>query len=149
MTDNEQTNPGPTTNQAESQAPDTPHEPLRLPRGAFLALTKTGGADSTPQAVVVYPDGRAAYTVHGVNQKDYSRLRRVLNDAQVLGLRKLLDQTGFWKAESGSKENANAVRYEIAARLGQRVNSIELYEGNVPERLEPLIERLTKLLPET
>ena len=70
----------------------TPHQPLRLPRGAFLVFTKTGGPDSTPQALVLYPDGRVAYDAHGVNQKDYSRLRRVLNDAQVLGLRKLLDQ---------------------------------------------------------
>src|SRR5690348_11339012 len=130
MTDNEQTNPVSTTDQTELQTP-APREPLRLPRGAFLALTKTGGADSTPQALVVYPDGRVAYVVRGLNQRDYSHWRRVLKDAQVLGLRKLLDQTGFWKAESGSEENANAVRYEIAARLGQRVNSIELFEGNV------------------
>lgn len=149
MNENEKRNSTPTTDQTESQVPTepAPREPLRLPRGAFLALRKTGGADATPQELVVYPDGRVAYDVRGVPQKEYTRLRRALNDAQVLGLRKLLDQTGFWKAES-SAPRPDAAMYEIAGRLGQRVNSIELSEGNISERLEPLVERLTKLLPE-
>lgn len=151
MTDNEQTNPISTPDQTEAQATTEPtaREPLRLPRGAFLALRTTGSADSTPREVVVYPDGRISYDVRGVPQKEYTRLRRALNDAQVLGLRKLLDQTGFWKAESSSGQSPDGVMYEIAGRLGQRHNSIEIFQGDVPERLQPLVERLTKLLPDT
>ncbi|HZQ10679.1 MAG TPA: hypothetical protein VFD70_29145 [Anaerolineae bacterium] len=123
-------------------------EPLKLPRGAFLAMRKNGATDTERRELVVYPDGRVAYDVRGVPQKEYNQLRRTLNDAQILALRKLLDQTGFWKAEVDETPSAQESSYEITARLGQRSNSIKLFEASVPERLAPLVERLTKLLPE-
>jgi hypothetical protein len=89
-----------------------------------------------------------AYDARGVPQKEYNRLRRVLNDAQVLGLRKLLDQSNFWKSESVGEQNPDAHAYEIAARIGQRSNEIELFDGSVPENMTTLVERLTKLLPD-
>lgn len=122
-------------------------EPLRLPRGAFLALRKSGGLHFTSRTVVLYPDGRVAYDLRAVPQKEYNRLRRVLNDGQIQSLRKLLDQTGFWRAETTGKQNPDAYAYEVAARLGQRANAIELYDGSVPDRLSPLLERLAALLP--
>jgi hypothetical protein len=87
---------------------DVKQEPLKLPRGAFLALRKSGGLNFTTREVVVYPDGRVAYDARGVPQKEYNRLRRVLNDAQVLGFRKLLDQSNFWKSESVGAQNPDA-----------------------------------------
>lgn len=128
--------------------PETKPEPLRLPRGAFVGLRKSGGLHFTTSEVVVYPDGRVAYDARGVPQKEYTRLRRVLNDGQTLSLRKLLDQTNFWQAESGGVQNPDAYAYEVAARLGQRSNEVEVFDGSLPESLQPLIERLQKLLPE-
>lgn len=123
-------------------------EPLKLPRGGFIAFRKSGGIHFSTREVVVYPDGRVAYDARGVPQKEYNRLRRALNDAQIISLRKLLDQTNFWKAESGGQQNPDAFAYEIAARLGTRSNEVHVFDGSVPENLKPLIERLTKLLPE-
>ncbi len=123
-------------------------EPLKLPRGGFIAFRKSGGIHFSTREVVVYPDGRVAYDARGVPQKEYNRLRRALNDAQIISLRKLLDQTNFWKAESGGQQNPDAFAYEIAARLGTRSNEVQVFDGSVPENLKPLIERLTKLLPE-
>src|SRR5581483_10168771 len=123
-------------------------EPLHLPRGAFIAFRKSGGAEFSTREVVLYPDGRVAFDARGVPQKEYNRLRRALNDGQVLALRKLLDQTNFWHTESAVRQNLDAFAYEIAARLGQRANSIQVFEGSVPEKLEPLLERLTPLLPQ-
>lgn len=122
-------------------------EPLRLPRGAFLALRKSGGLHFSARALVLYPDGRASYDERGVPQKEYNRLPRVLNDGQVLSLRKLLDQTNFWRAESSGEQNPDAFAYEIAARLGQRSNNIQVFDGSIPDKLKPLLERLTPLLP--
>lgn len=135
---------------ADSAAPPAPaeHEPLRVPRGAFLVLRKSGGLKFSTREVVVFPDGRISFDARGVPQKEYNRLRRVLNDAQVLGLRKLLDQANFWKTESVGAQNPDAFAYEVAARLGQRANSIEVFDGSIPERIKPLLERLEKLLPE-
>lgn len=124
------------------------HEQLRLPRGAFVGLRKSGGLKFSTREVVVYPDGRVAYDARGVPQKEYTRLRRALNDGQTMSLRKLLDQTNFWKTEGGGRQNPDAFAYEIAARLGQRSNEIEVFDGSIPESLRPLIELLTKLLPE-
>ncbi len=130
------------------QTPPAPKpEALRLPKGAFLAFRKSGGLHFSSREVVVYPDGRVAYDARGVSQKDYNRLRRALNDGQTLALRKLLDQTNFWRAESAGQQNPDAFAYEIAARLGQRANEIEIFDGSVPENLTPLLERLTPLLP--
>ena len=127
--------------------PETKPEPLRLPRGAFVGLRKSGGLYFTTSEVVVYPDGRVAYDARGVPQKEYTRLRRVLNDGQTLSLRKLLDQTNFWQAESVGTQNPDGYAYEVAARLGQRSNEVEVFDSSLPEALEPLIERLSKLLP--
>jgi hypothetical protein len=121
---------------------------LRLPRGGFVAFRKSGGLDFSTREVVVYPDGRVAYDVRGVPQKEYNRLRRALNDGQIAALRHSLDETGFWKEEGGGEQNPDAFAYEIAARLGQRSNEIQVFDGSVPERLRPLIEQLTRLLPD-
>ncbi len=128
--------------------PETRIEPLRLPRGAFVAFRKSGGLRFTTGEVVVYPDGRVAYDARGVPQKEYNRLRRALNDGQVIAMRKLLDQSNFWRTSSGGEQNPDGYAYEIAARLGQRSNEIEVFDGSLPEPLKPLVERLSKLLPE-
>lgn len=128
--------------------PDIKPEPFRLPRSAFVGLRKSGGLAFTSSEVVVYPDGRVAYDARGVPQKEYTRLRRVLNDGQVISLRKLLDQTNFWQSSGGGTQNPDGYAYEIAARLGQRSNEIEVFDGSLPESLQPLIERLSKLLPQ-
>lgn len=123
-------------------------EPLHLPRGAFIAFRKSGGLHFSSREMVLYPDGRIAYDTRGVPQKEYNRLRRAVNDGQMASLRKLLDQTGFWKETSRGEQNPDAFAYEIAARLGQRSNEIQVFEGSVDERLKPLVDQLTRLLPE-
>lgn len=146
-----ETAPAPDATSAEASAepePEPEPERLRLPRGAFVGLRKSGGFRFSTREVVVYPDGRVAYDARGVPQKEYTRLRRALNDGQTMSLRKLLDQTNFWKTEGGGQQNPDAFAYEIAARIGQRSNEIEVYDGSIPESLKPLLERLTKLLPE-
>lgn len=127
--------------------PAAPPEPLRLPRGAFVGLRKSGGLKFATREVVVYPDGRVAYDARGVPQKEYTRLRRVMNDGQIISLRKLLDQTNFWKTEGGGKQNPDGFAYEIAAHLNQRSHELEIFDGSIPENLQPLLERLVKLLP--
>lgn len=141
--------PAPTPSVLSAEPPpETPPEPLRLPRSAFVGLRKSGGLKFSTREVVVYPDGRVAYDARGVPQKEYTRLRRVLNDGQVHSLRKLLDQTNFWMTASAGKQNPDAFAYEITARLNQRSNEIEVFDGSVPENIQPLLEFLNKLLPE-
>lgn len=140
--------PQPSVLTAEPPPPAETLDPFRLPRSAFVGIRKSGGLRFTTREVVVYPDGRIAYDARGVPQKEYTRLRRALNDGQVIALRKLLDQTNFWMTQGGGEQNPDAYGYDLAARLGQRSNEITVYDGSVPENLKPLIERLSKFLPE-
>lgn len=127
---------------------DAKPDAFRLPRSAFVGLRKSGGLNFTSREVVVYPDGRVAYDARGVPQKEYTRLRRVMNDGQVIALRKLLDQTNFWMTEGNGEQNPDAFAYEIAATLNHRSHEIEVFDGSIPENLMPLLERLAKFLPE-
>lgn len=142
--DDKPAQPGVLTAEPPQEKPD----PFRLPRSAFVGLRKSGGLNFTTREVVFYPDGRVAYDARGVPQKEYTRLRRVMNDGQIVSLRKLLDQTNFWMTEGGGQQNPDAFAYEIAASLNHRSHELEVFDGSIPENIKPLIERLSKFLPE-
>lgn len=130
--------------------PETPTSipPLRLPRGGFIAVRERGGEAAVSREAVIYPDGRVAYDARGVPQRDYNRLPRVLNDGQILALRHLLGQTGFWRTSTAGEPVRGANTFEIAARLGHRSNVVQVDAGSIPGALAPLVERLTQILPE-
>ena len=71
-----------------------------------------------------------------------------MNDGQMASLRRLLDQTGFWKETGGGEQNPDTFAYEINARIGQRTNQVQVFDGSIDDRLKPLLDQLTKLLPE-
>lgn len=123
---------------------------LELPRGAFIAFRKSGGLKFSSREIVIYPDGRIAYGGADTATDWKSRAARKMNDAQMTGLRKLLERTNFFRAQSSQgKPGGDALVCEIAARNGTRANTIELFTGAIPESLTPLVEQLNKYLPET
>ena len=98
---------------------------------------------------MIYPDGRVSYGGADTSTDWKSRAARKMNDAQITTLRKTLDRTNFFRAQSSpGKHGGDAIAYEIKVRLGFRANTIELFTGAIPESLNPLIEQLNKLLPE-
>jgi len=128
---------------------ETKIEPLELPRGAFMAFRKSGGLKFSSREIVIYPDGRISYGGADTSTDWKSRAARKMNDAQISTLRKLLDRTNFFRAASSQgKQGGDAMVYEISARLGVRSNTIELFSGVIPESLAPLVEQLSKLVPE-
>ncbi len=128
--------------------PSVPEErkKLALPKGALIAFRKSGGVEFSSREVVIYPDGRMTYDSQGVQKHGPERPRK-LNDAQVIQLRRMLEQANFFRLESVKGEQGGDVfAYELAARLGNRTNDIEFFTGNVPSALEKLVERLTELM---
>jgi hypothetical protein len=123
-------------------------EKLELDRGTLIAFRTSGGAPFTMREIVVYPDGRVSFGGPDMGKNAYKLVPRKMNDAQMMHLRHLLDQVGFFRLQSSEGEPPPAsFKYEIAARLGSRLNTIQVFEGNVPEVLKPLLEQLNTLMP--
>lgn len=127
---------------------ETKAEPLQLPKGALLALRQSGGHNFSSREIVIYPDGHVAYGGGDTTLKAYERGARKLNDGQVVGLRRSLDRVSFWRMPATvGKQNPDAFAYEITARVGSKANSIEVFDGSIPESLKPLLDQLRKLMP--
>ena len=71
-----------------------------------------------------------------------------MNDAQIARLRKTLEHVNFFRMSSAQGDQPpDAFAYEIIARAGNRVNSVQVYDGSIPDALMPLIQQLSALMP--
>lgn len=123
-------------------------ERLQLPLGAFLAFRQSGGLKFSSRELVVYPDGRVSYGGPDLSKHAYARAGRKLNDGQIARLRKTLNQAGFFRLPSTTGEQPpDSFAYEIAARLGNRSNFVEVFDGSIPDALQALIAQLSGLFP--
>ena len=123
-------------------------EKLELDRGTLIAFRKSGGSPFSSREIVVYPDGRVSFGGPDMGKNAYKLVPRKMNDGQMMHLRHLLDQVGFFRLQSAPGEPpADSFVYEIAARLGSRLNTIKVFEGSIPDVLKPLLEQLTTLMP--
>lgn len=121
-------------------------EPLQLPKGALIAFRKSGGLKFSSRAIVIYPDGRLM--PGGTDLPKQSSAPQKLNDPQIAELRRLLEQAGFMRLRlGGGSQPPDSYAYEIVAQADGKSNSVEVFDGKIPEALTPLIQRLTKLLP--
>lgn len=123
-------------------------EKLQLPLGAFIAFRKSGGLKFSSREIVLYPDGRVSFGGADLSKEVYARATRQLNNAQIFDLRKVLDQAGFFRLQSAAgKQPPDSYAYEIVARLGSRSNFVEVFDGGIPDALQPLIAKLSALMP--
>jgi hypothetical protein len=84
-----------------------------------------------------------------MSEKPDQRGPRTLNDAQVARLRHTLEQSDFFRLESAAGQTIEQTPgYEIAARLGGRINDVVYGTGSIPRSLAPLIAEIEKFLPE-
>jgi hypothetical protein len=124
-------------------APESgPADTLRLPRGALVAMRRSGGFKFRSREVVVYRDGRVNYD----DGESGPRTVWTLSDAEMAGLRRALDQVGFAKLPAGGRQNPDAFAYEIVARPARRVYAIEAFQGSIPASLAPLIQQLNRFI---
>ncbi|MCI0478871.1 MAG: hypothetical protein L0Y55_21725 [Anaerolineales bacterium] len=121
-------------------------EPLQLPKGALIAFRKSGGLKFSSREIIIYPDGRVSLS--GTDLPKQAGAAQKLNDAQIVELRRLLEQVGFSRLRlAGGQQPPDSYAYEIVAQVDGKSNSVEVFDGKIPEALTPLIQRLTKLLP--
>src|SRR5712692_2840423 len=117
--------------------PPSKVEPLELPKGALIAYRKSGGLKFSSREIVVYPDGRVTFGGGDTAKTALeSRATRKLMDAQIMKMRRTLDQSGFWKMKApAGKHGGDAYAMEIVARVGANSNQMELFTGGVPDSL--------------
>ena len=118
----------------------SPADALKLPRGALVAMRRSGGFKFRSREVIVYRDGRVNYD----DGESAPRTVWTLSDAELAELRRALDQADFAKQPAAGRQNPDAFAYEIVARPVRRVYSAEAFQGSIPASLAPLIQQLSR-----
>ena len=123
-------------------------KPMELPKGALIALRKSGGLKFSSREIVVYPDGRVTYDGGDTAKSALTRAARRMSDAQVVRLRRTLDQINFFGMKPPKTQpDPDGFVIEIAARLGGKNNQLEVNAAGIPGALNSLVDQLTILLP--
>lgn len=144
-----ETNSTPEQNSKDTTPEVSPkREPLQLPKGALIAFRKSGGAPASAREIVLYPDGRVSFGGPDLGKEMYAHVPRKMNDAQIARLRKTLEHANFFRMSSAQGDPPpDASAYEIVARAGNRVNSVTVFDGAIPDTLTPLLQQLSALMP--
>ena len=118
-----------------------------LPRGAWLAVRKSGGLLFSSREVAVYPDGRVTATAIGGGGPARAAAPRRLTEAQLAALRRALEGIDFGRLPApAGRQRPDAYAYEIVARGGRASHAVEVFDGSIPQPLAPLIQQLNHLL---
>jgi hypothetical protein len=142
-----QANP-PRTAASHQKAAPANDDQLKRPRGALVAMRKSGGIRFTWRLLVVRADGRVIYKSNELGAPRAARAVGQLDAAQLADLQALIKRTDFGVTAPGAaRQNPDAFAYELIARAGRKNVFAEAFEGSIPEALKPLIQYLNRLLP--
>lgn len=136
-----------TSHRKKTPAPAAPAESLARPRGALVAMRKSGGLRFTWRLLVVHQDGRLIYKSNEIGAPEKARVIGTLDAAQKAALDAALAATTFEARAYGGRQNPDAFAYEIIARVGEDNHYAEAFQGSIPAALQPLITQLNALLP--
>lgn len=131
------------------EKPAVPHmDVLDLPKGALVAYRRSGGVKFRTQSIVVYLDGRIIYVDPVTAKPTQPQLPPPLSKAQIDALRKMLDQSNFFGIRvGGGNQPPDSFAHEILARIENRSNFVEVFDGGIPDALKPLVDKLSAWLP--
>src|SRR4051794_35502801 len=118
-----------------------PADALKLPRGALVAMRRSGGFKFRSREVIVYRDGRVNYD----DGESAPRTVWTMSEAELTTLHGLLDQADLANLPAAGHQNPDAFAYEIVARPARRVYAAEAFQGSIPASLAPLIAQLNRL----
>ncbi|KPV53590.1 hypothetical protein SE17_08775 [Kouleothrix aurantiaca] len=136
-----------TSHRKKTPAPAAPAESLARPRGALVAMRKSGGLRFTWRLLVVHQDGRLIYKSNEIGAPEKARVIGTIDAAQKAALDAALAATTFEARAYGGRQNPDAFAYEIIARVGEDNHYAEAIQGSIPAALQPLITQLNALLP--
>jgi hypothetical protein len=134
-----------------NQPPTAPTNPLEgtqadrltLPRGALVAMRRSGGFKFRSREVVAYRDGRVNYD----DGEQGPHTIWTLGDAEMAELRRALEQANLPRlAPTTGRQNPDAFAYEIVGRPSRRAYAAEVFQGSVPDAVKPLIQQLSRFM---
>jgi hypothetical protein len=118
---------------------------LKLPRGAFIALRKSGGLRFSTREVTVYRDGRVTSRRQG--KLGAGEGSRRITPAEVADLRELIEQSGLWELPNSiGRQSPDGYAYELSMRVDRKSKSIEFFDGSIPVEVQPLLAQLKPLM---
>jgi hypothetical protein len=119
---------------------------LALPKGALIAMRKSGGLRFTSRTVVVHRDGQvsAQSSTRSRNLRPPARLSKTQLSALKRTVAKSMNAA---PPKSLGQQNPDAYAYEIVARVGRRVVATEVFDGSIPAEMAGLIKELSQHLP--
>lgn len=124
-----------------------PPDQLTRPRGALVAMRKSGGLHFSWRLVVVHRDGRVIYKSNEIGAPAAARVIDTLDAARLAELQAAIARADFAARSFGARQNPDAFAYEIIARVGRKNRFAEAFDGSVPAGLRPLIAQLNQLIP--
>jgi hypothetical protein len=126
--------------------PPDPEAALALPRGALVAMRKSGGLRFSSGELVVYRNGRVVQRRRGTGMALHQGAPQQLSDEHLAELLGILERTRFPRFAGPARQSPDTLAYEIVARVGGRIRAAEVSTGRIPEALAPLIGWLNGLL---
>jgi hypothetical protein len=139
-----------------SEAPATParapiekmleDDALALPKGALVAMRKSGGLRFTSRTVVVHRDGQV--TQRSSERRRNTRPPARLSKEQLSALKRTVAKSmNAATPKSLGQQNPDAYAYEIVARVGRHLVRAEVFDGSIPTPMQDLVRTLNKYLP--
>jgi hypothetical protein len=125
-------------------------EKLELPKGAVVALRKSGGLHFTSQTVIVHRDGRITHSTHAgkATRKAARSAPSKMSNAQLSKLKTAVSKAGLATIQRKiASQPPDGYAYEIVARSGRKLVSTEVFDGSIPTALQPLLRDLVALMP--
>ena len=129
----------------QTAPPDT--DQLTLPRGGLVAMRESGGLRFRSREIVVYRSGKLVHRQLAPGGAQPAGHTRQAALPELVELHHLLKQIDFAQLPATGRQNPDAFAYEIVARVGRKVQSIEVFQGSIPASLAPLINELRRLMP--
>lgn len=120
-------------------------EVLKLPRGALVAMRKSGGLTFSVSEIYVYRNGRILRQSIGAGQPHAQRDLGLLGNEQMSELQSLLSASQFPRYAAPARQSSDTVVTEIVARMGRNVRFAEFASYATPEGLAALTDWLSKL----
>jgi hypothetical protein len=120
-----------------------------LPRGGLVVMRRSGGLKFTSREVAVYRDGRVVNRRHEDGFTLYRGAAERLSERELAELKELIARAEFPRfAGAAGRQPPDRYSYEIAARVGRRLRRVEVFQGAIPESIEPLVRALSALMTE-
>ena len=126
---------------------DAADDRLKLARGAFIAVRQSGGLRFSAREVTVYHDGLVVARRQG--KLDSREEARRITPGEVADVKAAIAHSSLRdlpRFSSIGQQNPDGYAYELIARAGRKLKSIEFFDGSIPSEVQPLLAQLKTLM---